>query len=271
MRMQTHRLALVVHGGAGDHKHHEDGCVAAARSGFARLLAEGDALAAATAAVVVLEDDPRFNAGTGAILRSDGMTVETDAAVMDSRGRLGAVCCLRGAKNPVLVAQRVIDTPHWLLAGEGAAAFARAQGFEAHELQPRRGDGCAAPDAGDTVGAVALDRWGHFAVASSTGGSAPAMRGRVGDTPIPGCGFWAGPHGAVAATGVGEQIVAHLLARVVYEWIELGLPLQQALERGVSLFPHACGIGLIGVTASEAAAASNRDMPFHILRHEAAH
>ncbi|WP_170162328.1 isoaspartyl peptidase/L-asparaginase [Caldimonas tepidiphila] len=274
MRMARIRPVLVVHGGAGNHRYNEDGCSAAARRGLERLRAGEDALAAAVAAVVAMEDDPRFNAGTGAMLRSDGATIETDASVMDSSGRLGAVCCLRDVRNPVLVARQVVETPHWMLAGPGAVDFARAQGFGPHRLEPAADalpPGAAGEPAPagrhetDTVGAVVLDGRGLFAVASSTGGSAPAMVGRVGDTPIPGCGYWAGPHGAVAATGVGEQIVARLLARVVYEWIERGMPLQQALERGVALFPASCAVGLIGVTRHEAAAASNREMPFHVL------
>jgi beta-aspartyl-peptidase (threonine type) len=102
---------------------------------------------------------------------------------------------------------------------------------------------------------------GHFAVALSTGGSAPSLLGRVGDTPIIGSGFYAGKFGAVAATGIGEQIVRHLLARTVYGWLEDGMPLDQALKRGVDLFDEAVPVGLIAVTATEAGAHANRDMP----------
>jgi beta-aspartyl-peptidase (threonine type) len=262
MQSERARPCLVVHGGAGNEKSNEDGCVNAAREGFARLQREGDALVAVVAAVVVLEDDPRFNAGRGSDLRTDG-TVETDAAVMDSSGRLGTVACLRRVRNPVLVARAIVDSPHWMLAGEGARQFARRQGFARYALEPH------APmrdqrQASDTVGAVARDQHGRFALASSTGGSDPAWPGRVGDTPIPGCGFWAGPLGAVSATGIGEQIVPRLLARQVYQWIEAGVPLQQALERGIAAMPARHDLGLIGVTAHEAGAASNRSMPFHV-------
>lgn len=253
----------------------EDGCIVAAQAGFDRLQAGAGALDAAVAAVVVLEDDERFNAGTGSVVRTDGITVETDASVMDSQGALGAVACLQRVKNPVLVAHAVVGTRHWLLAGAGAQTFARASGFADHALKGRHGaDGQAANlraggAAGcDTVGAVALDSQGRFAVASSTGGSAPALVGRVGDTPIPGCGYWAGPAGAIAATGVGEHIVQHLLARRVYEWIERGMPLRQALERGVALFSDDIDVGLIAVTAHDAASASNRSMPVHLIEHD---
>lgn len=274
MHAEARRIAVVTHGGAGNRKANEDGCAVAAQAAMRRLRAGEDALAAAVDAVVALEDDPRFNAGTGSILRSDRRTIECDASVMDSRGRLGAVACLQAVKNPVLVARRVVETRHWLLAGTGAIEFAREQGFAEHALKGHaqaRGGGGAGSDASqeacDTVGAVTLDADGHFAVACSTGGSAPALRGRVGDTPIPGAGFWVGAHGAVAVTGVGEMIVPRMLARTVYDWIERGMPLAQALERGVALLPDDSDVGLIGLARGEAAAASNRSMPFHIVEH----
>lgn len=257
---------MLVHGGAGNSKMNEDGCVAAAERGFALLRAGEDALSAAVAAVVALEDDPRFNAGSGSIRRGDGSIVETDAAVMDTRGALGAVACLQRVKNPVLVAQRVASTRHWMLAGQGALDFARSSGFDDYDLlryapplkQSKQSE-C------DTVGAVALDLEGHFAVATSTGGAAPALPGRVGDTPIPGCGYYAGPAGAIAVTGLGEHIVARMLARDVYERIASGIPLQQALDRAVAMTPADIDVGLIGITRTEAAAASNRSMPTHLV------
>jgi beta-aspartyl-peptidase (threonine type) len=268
MRTSPGRIAIVVHGGAGNRRDNEDGCLRAAEIGFAMLRKGGDAITAAVEAVVVLEDDPRFNAGVGSIRRIDGRTIETDAAVMDSRGRLGAVACLQRTRNPVRVARRIVETAHWMLAGAGAIAFAREQGFEDFDLLAGTRASTAAPaESGDTVGAVALDAEGGFAVACSTGGSAPALMGRVGDTPIPGAGFWAGPLGAVTATGVGEQMVARLLSRTVYEQIERGMRLQQALEWGIALIPQRYSAGLIAVTATEAAAATNRSMPFHVLEH----
>src|SRR3954470_10622427 len=240
MANNAFQYAILVHGGAGNSKENENGCVAAAEKGLSHLRAEGDALTAAIDAVASLEEDGRFNAGAGSITRTDG-SVEMDASMMDSTGRLGAVCCLRDVQNPVRVARRVADkTSHWMLAGEGAQRFARAQGFP-----PARRVAARTPTdakATDTVGAVVLDRAGHFAVASSTGGSAPALPGRVGDTPIPGCGFWAGKEGAVAATGVGEAIVPHLLARTVYDWLVHGRALEQALADAIALFPESVDI-----------------------------
>jgi L-asparaginase/beta-aspartyl-peptidase (threonine type) len=286
----------VVHGGVGASKDYRDGCQRAARRALEQLHQRGDALDAAVAAVVALEEDGRFNAGTGAALGLDGATIEMDASIMDTRGRLGAVACVRNVRNPVLLARAIADTPHVLLAGEGAERIARALGLAPHpgagehqleehrkllrelaglvpampgidnrlferfwnyktplQLPPRAG--C------DTVGAVVRDPEGHFAVAGSTGGSSPSLLGRVGDTPVIGSGFYAGPEGAVAATGIGEHIMRHLLARTVYQWIADGVPLQQALQRGVGLVDKNVDVGLIAVSKNQAGSCSNKDMP----------
>jgi beta-aspartyl-peptidase (threonine type) len=288
--------AIVVHGGAGSPRDYDDGCALAARRAEEELAISADALEAAMAAVTTMEDDGRFNAGIGSVLCLDGATVEMDASVMDTRGRLGAVACVQNVQNPVLLARAVADTPHWLLAGDGAKRFAAAIGHPSHDavtehqrashkklLKELAGSAPAMPGvdnkaflrfwnyqtplhlpadaACDTVGAVVRDPAGHFGVAVSTGGSAPSLLGRVGDSPIIGSGFYAGPLGAVAATGIGEQIVRHLLASRVYGWIEDGMPLEQALKRGIDLFDPEVAVGLIAVTRTEAAAWSNRDMP----------
>lgn len=284
--------AIVAHGGAGAEKAWEDGCRKAAEAGMHELLAGAESLRAVVAAVVVLEDDGRFNAGSGSELGLDGVTVEMDASVMDTRGRLGAVACIQNVRNPVLVARAVADSPHCLMAGDGALRLARKLGHyafysvtdaarrnHAEILGKLDSGGPAMPGvpnaeykrywnyACDTVGAVARDAAGHFAVAGSTGGSAPALLGRVGDTALVGSGFYAGPHGAIAATGVGEHIIRHLLAREVYQWIAEGLPLEQALRRGVDLIDKDIDIGLIGVTRTGQGACSNRDMPYAAVCH----
>lgn len=288
--------AVVVHGGAGTSRDHEDGCVLAARRALAQLESNGDALDAAIGAVTTMEDDGRFNAGSGSVLGLDGATVAMDAAIMDTRGRLGAVACVQSVKNPVRLAHAVADTPHWLLVAEGASRFARTIGMPdaAPVTQRQRTEHCKLlaqlsgsmpvmpgldrdlidhywnyntpvrlPEgvACDTVGAVVRGADGHFAVACSGGGSAPALLGRVGDAPIIGSGFFAGPEGAVAATGIGEQIVRHLLARTVYGWIADGIPLADALQRGVALFTPDIKVGLIAVSRKDAGAFSNSDMP----------
>ncbi|MEH6437400.1 isoaspartyl peptidase/L-asparaginase [Massilia sp. DD77] len=288
--------AVVVHGGAGASCDHEDACVLAARRALAQLEVNGDALDAAITAVAAMEDDGRLNAGSGSVLGLDGATIEMDASIMDTRGRLGAVACVQDVRNPVLLARAIADTPHWMLAGEGAQRFARAIGLPASRPVTERqraehrklmaqmaGSVPAMPGvdnavfariwnynkpldlpeatACDTVGAVVRGADGHFAVATSTGGSAPALLGRVGDSPIIGSGFYAGPHGAICATGIGEHIVRHLLARTVYDWIAAGMPLAQALQRGIDLFDKDVAVGLIAVSRNDAGACSNRAMP----------
>ncbi|MEB3196985.1 MAG: isoaspartyl peptidase/L-asparaginase [Candidatus Sericytochromatia bacterium] len=296
--------AIAVHGGVGNSPDNLDGCHAAAACA-ADLLRDGaDALEAAVAAVVKLEDDGRFNAGRGSSLRMDGETVEMDAACMDSSGRLGAVAALQRVRNPILVARAVLDTPHWLMVGDGAERFARTLGHavfkevtpRARAIHARVMEALASDTPYDfqdewrtfdykaqwnfptawqevvrahgtsTVGAVAMDANGLFAVAGSTGGSSPMLYGRVGDTPIVGCGFYAGPAGAIACTGIGEEIVKEFLARTVYGWLAEGMPLQEALDKGVALFPaESIDIGLIGVTREGGAWADNRQMPASVL------
>ncbi|QYF94192.1 isoaspartyl peptidase/L-asparaginase [Massilia sp. PAMC28688] len=284
--------AIIVHGGVGGFERDSDGCASAAGCARAELDRGNDALAAAIAAVVAMEDDGRFNAGSGAILGLDGETIEMDAAVMDSQGRLGAVACLRRVKNPVLVARDVAASPHRMLCGEGALRFARVGGH-ADYYQPSDKAGIVhralisalAPDAGpfgmlwnyqlpppepvryacDTVGAVVRDSNGHFGVAASTGGSAPALSGRVGDTPLVGSGFYAGKAGAVTVTGQGEQIIPHLLAHTVYQWLAEGGAMENALQRGLGLFASDLDIGIIAITAGMAGSASRRGMPVTLL------
>jgi beta-aspartyl-peptidase (threonine type) len=241
--METHRIegpargpVVLVHGGAGDvldsrRPRHVEGCRAAARAGRDALLAGGSALDAAVAAARLLEDDPVFNAGTGASLDEHGDVVH-DAAVMSGRGlRAGAVCALRGFRNPIDVARAALeDGRHVLYAAEGAAAFARAAGIApladpsvlvtdaARQALARRLAGSApAGWAGGTIGAVAVDASGDVAAATSTGGTVAKRAGRVGDSPIVGAGTLADDRaGAISATGDGEGILkvglAHLVA-----------------------------------------------------------
>jgi L-asparaginase/beta-aspartyl-peptidase (threonine type) len=301
--MTTHSFqpALIAHGGAGAAADHWDGVEQAARTGLEALIAGADALSAAIAAAVVLEDDPRFNAGTGANLRLDGATIELDAAVMDSAGHYGAVAAISDVQNPVRVAQRVLSTPHTLLVGEGAVRFARRAGFpeyspltekalERHrrvlELLRAGNLGPVSPGwddfdlpshwnfsreleellgPSDTIGAVARDRDGHFGVAASTGGTTLMLLGRVGDTPLIGAGLYAGPHGAVTATGLGEEITRRLLCKHVYDLIASGLHPEEACEQVVAQIPESIPVGVIALSRDGEGAASNRAVPYVIL------
>jgi isoaspartyl peptidase/L-asparaginase-like protein (Ntn-hydrolase superfamily) len=287
--------AILTHGGAASPHRYSDGCVAAAERARSVLDRGGDALAAALEATLALEDDPRFNAGTGSNLRLDGRLIEMDASVMTSDGRFGGVACIQAVKNPVLVAARVMETPHLILAGEGATAFARRMGFAAYDPTTEgaknkyaravaelrgRGDGDFADDAApwkkakpaafwnfegepldcDTVGAVVRDVHGRFAATASTGGTVYMLRGRVGDSPLMGAGVYAGPHGAVAATGVGEEIVRRFLSKTVYDWLAEDVPPVRAAQRAIAMFPDVVDIGLLVVGKSGQAVVSNRNM-----------
>ncbi|MCK9510033.1 MAG: isoaspartyl peptidase/L-asparaginase [Pigmentiphaga sp.] len=295
--MAQSSVAIAVHGGAGGTARDSDGCASAAHAGAEVLLEGGDALRAAIRAVVLLEDDGRYNAGRGSALGLDG-GAEMDAAVMDSNGALGAVTCLRSIRNPVLAALAVSRSPHWLLAGEGAERFAQAQGLAPREqpsqqarerhgrLMAALGSGAAGPVASalkhqwnysisweealrtfgsGTVGAVAVDARGCFAVATSTGGSAPSLLGRVGDTPIIGCGFFVGLKGAIAVTGVGEYIVPRLLARSIYDAAS-DTSMQQAIQAAIAGFPSEVDLGIIAISPSGIVMQSNRDMPCAAVR-----
>ncbi|MGJ3647803.1 isoaspartyl peptidase/L-asparaginase family protein [Sphingomonas sp. GlSt437] len=223
---------LAVHGGAGQMTRdrlsaEEDagaraGLAAALHAGSAVLAAGGSALDAVEAAVRVLEDDPHFNAGRGAVLTYDG-GVSLDAAIMAGDGqRAGAVAGVGTVRHPVSLARRVMTTPHVMLSGAGAEQFAREQGLEAAEPGwfeiPRRcqqleemkarGDGWFDEEMKfGTVGAVACDAGGRVAAATSTGGITAKRWGRIGDTPIIGAGTWADGVCAVSATGSGEYFI----------------------------------------------------------------
>ncbi len=125
--------AAIAHGGVGSPPDRVDGCRRAVDAALAVLEAGGDPVDAAAAGVVVLEDDPRFNAGTGSRVRIDGKTVQMDASIMDSSGRFAAVAAIEAVKNPVKVARAVLDTPHLLLAGDGATRFARTLGMPPYD------------------------------------------------------------------------------------------------------------------------------------------
>jgi L-asparaginase/beta-aspartyl-peptidase (threonine type) len=276
------RPLLLTHCGAGSEKAVEDAAMAAGEKGMAILRRGGRALDAAVEAVASLEDDPRTNAGTGARMRVDGR-IQMDAAVMDWDLEAGAVAAIEFVKNPVRVARDVLSTPHILLVGEDAVRFARARGHAPFDPAtpeskkrleeslariregrlPRYARKWKGVDLHGTVGAVARDRRGRFATATSTGGTAFMLPGRVGDTPILGAGLYAGPHGAVATTGIGEEILKRVLAKFVYDLLAGGSPVQKAVERGVALFPRDISVGIIAVGDRGWGEACDREMAYY--------
>ena len=231
------RPALIVHGGAGqidaDAKPDiEAGCRAAAEAGWAVLDRGGSALTAVVAAVVALEDDPHFNAGRGSVLTCAG-TVETDASVMDGATLAAGACgAVSGVRNPIMLAHAILgDRQNVLLVGSGAEAFARDHAVARcgpHELiterqRERWRDRVPAGDAQGTVGAVAVDRAGHVAAATSTGGLMYKLPGRVGDSAIIGAGTYADDRaGAASATGSGEAIIRVTLAKAAVDLLRDG-------------------------------------------------
>ena len=242
-------LVIVIHGGAGvieparmtsaKEASYRAGLAAALDAGYAVLERGGTSLDAVTAAVRTLEDDPQFNAGRGAVLNDQG-DAELDAAIMDGNGpHAGAVASVLHVKNPVELARLVMEkSPYVLLVGEGAEEFALEQGMalmprsyfrtevrerefeETRHLEwaPRstgpHAETTVQHDSRGTVGAIALDRAGNLAAATSTGGlSSNKHRGRVGDTPLIGAGTYADNHScAVSGTGQGEYFIRGVIA-----------------------------------------------------------
>ncbi len=231
--MPGKQLIILAHGGAGSDNAHSDGTDRACLIGLKLLQAQTPALEAACRAVEILEDDPRFNAGTGSRKRTDG-SVRMDAACMDSNQRFGAVSALQHIKNPIHVSRAVADSKYRLLTGEDAHQYAVELGFEKVDMTRVESN---APGT-DTVGAVVFDG-SQFAAALSTGGTGGSRPGRVGDVPLIGCGLYAGEHGAVCATGHGESITLNLTAYRTYEMLGRGVTPQEALEAALSWFEDA--------------------------------
>ncbi len=230
---------LVIHGGAGAPPRDLDvgrrrAYVASLRgaleAGCAALDEGSSSLDVVELVIRRLEDDPLFNAGRGAVLTLDGHH-ELDASIMrGSDHACGAVAAVRTVRHPIGLARAVMEhTPHVLLVGEGAQAFAVERGIEPVEnawftTEERRAEWQARRDADEhgTVGAVALDREGHLAAGTSTGGLGDKRWGRVGDSPIVGAGTYADDATcAVSCTGTGEEFIRHGVARAISARMEL--------------------------------------------------
>jgi beta-aspartyl-peptidase (threonine type) len=268
------KTALVIHGGAGyvareslsaqDEQDARADLTQALDAGHQVLAAGGSALDAVQAAVRVLEESPRFNAGKGAVFNADGGH-ELDASIMEGHTRrAGAVAGVTTVRSPITLARAVMEhSPHVMLAAQGAEAFAdtrpeiervpndwfdtdkRRQQLDAakRKEQAARSAGTDAADEPGkyfgTVGAVALDRHGHIAAATSTGGMTNKKWGRVGDAPIIGAGTWADRQCGVSGTGWGEfyirNAVAHdICARVAYRGDSLGDAAEEVVNRIVT-------------------------------------
>lgn len=264
-------IAIIAHGGAGHIPaeragEFQAGCKEAALVGWRILQGGGAALDAVEAAVRALENNPIYNAGTGAGLTNEG-NIELDAGMMEGKAlRVGAVAGVELVKNPISLARKVMESPHVLLVGKGAQEFAVEQGIALCKLEdlmtehryqqwkerqvpeategedepryhrrevsslPRRED-----EQHGTVGAVALDAAGILAAATSTGGTPNKYPGRVGDSPLVGCGFYADDNAAISCTGYGEDFMRLLIAKRAADIVASGVAARDAADATIAI------------------------------------
>ena len=264
-------IALAVHGGAGTiernymtperEREYRAGIENALRTGEKILRDGGSALDATEAAVRVLEDDPHFNAGKGSVFTNAG-TNEMDAAIMDGKTlAAGAVACLKHVRNPIVLARAVMEkSKHVFLVGGGAEEFAKRNGIELvdakyfftparweelkKERQKSAGEIGQAESHG-TVGAVARDKNGNLAAATSTGGTTNKLPGRVGDSPVIGAGTYADNRScAVSCTGDGEYFIRAAVAHEVSAlMLEPEMSLREASEKALAQAQKLGGTG----------------------------
>jgi beta-aspartyl-peptidase (threonine type) len=276
--MRKNHFGLIIHGGAGTmdrnaitperEQAYRAGLEQALKAGFAILQRGGSSLDAVEAAVRVLEDDPHFNAGKGAVFTSAG-THELDASIMDGQTlKAGAVMSVQHIKNPVSLARLVMEkSSNVALAGAGAEAFAKENGIELVDQkyfftqerwdawqrarEAARSGGSekkfiiSDQDKHGTVGAVALDQAGNLAAATSTGGMTNKRLGRVGDSPIIGAGTYASNATcAVSATGEGEYFIRASVARDISALMEYrGLSAEEAARTALAKVEKLGGTG----------------------------
>jgi len=278
MQPSKQRIALAVHGGAGTidpaqmtpelEKEYRAGLERALKVAYEILQRGGSSLDATEAALRLLEDDPHFNAGKGAVFTSAG-TNELDASIMDGKTlKAGAVASVRRVKNPISLARLVMEkSPHVMLDGAGAEAFAKEQRIELVDpkyfftqqrwdalqtvKEAAKGGGggkqyvISDKDVHGTVGAVALDQAGNLAAATSTGGMTNKRPGRIGDSPVIGAGTYANNATcAISATGDGEYFIRAVVAHQVSALIEYrGLSLDAAAAAAIKNVGELGGTG----------------------------
>lgn len=251
--------ALIIHGGAwkipqDEHADHLIGVEEAAAAAWQILGAGGSALDATEKAVMLMEDDPTFDAGTGSVLNCVG-EIELDAMIMSGRNlQTGAVGALKSVRYPIQVARMVMEEgEHNLLVGAGAHSFARLRNVQFvpqaeltvpreierfHEYQAKppttTAEAFAGVHSGGTVGAVAMDAEGNIAAATSTGGTPYSLPGRVGDSPLVGCGTYADNEtGGASCTGHGERIMQVVLAKHATDLIKTGENAASAAQKAI--------------------------------------
>ncbi len=281
-------VSIIVHGGAGTLTPErleitQEGCKEAVLIGWQILQRGGSALDAVEAAVRALEDNPNFNAGVGSCLTAEG-NIEMDAGIMEGHTlQVGAVAAVELIKNPIVLARKVLESPHVLLIGAVAQEFARQQAIptctfeelwterqhnnwlKARGEQNKEGEGdeedepryhrreiarlAARPTREEqlkksaeggvekkhgTVGAVAIDEQGRLAAATSTGGIHNKYPGRVGDSPLVGCGFYADENAAISCTGYGEDFIRLMIAKRAADFVAHGSGAREAAEAAIA-------------------------------------
>ncbi len=273
-------MRLIAHGGVGS-PNDKDPYV---RRAIDRGYEEGmSAFEAVLSVVEELENDPEFNAGKGSRFRLDG-SVQMDAAVQTEED-VGAVAAVEDIANPIRAAEIVHDSPYLLLAGESATSVAKKHDLRVDDLKTKERkdeleEKLETLDEGEekladlkkfydriqggTVGCVAYEG-GEAAAAVSTGGASYSIRGRVGDSPLIGCGFYVGKNGAIVATGKGEEIIKQMSSKRCHDLIERE-GLKDACEITVKEFPEEHSLGLIAVDERDEASADNREMAQAVLK-----
>lgn len=254
-------VSLIVHGGAWSIPDaaldaHRAGCHAAVRKGWGILSSGGTAIDAVEQAIRVMEADGTFDAGRGSHLNADGH-VELDASIMEGHSyRCGAVAAVRRVMHPITLARKIMEeSEHILLVGGGAERFASSVGMAlcreselvtdrerklwktVNEKAGFRSKHAFTRHPGDTVGAVAIDRSGNICVGTSTGGTLNKYPGRVGDSPLIGCGSYAeNGIGGVSTTGWGEGMIKIVLAKTIIDHMDAnGKDPQKAADYGIDL------------------------------------
>ena len=237
--------AVVAHGGAGAGPHRQPNIEAAVEVASEILEAGGSAVEAAIESCVALEDDPVFNAGTGSVFRTDG-SVLLDASIQTSDGRMGFVVTIEETPNPIRVASDLLDENINGLAGAGARLWADQRGFPRGVVEGKPPN----EEVSDTVGVVTRDAQGLIVCATSTGGCGHRPPGRVGDVPLPGCGFWVQGGVGIGATGIGEAITRALISYRAAERFLSGSSMLESMQWALDeLIEEGSEVGLIGLGA----------------------
>lgn len=267
-------MSLIVHGGAWDVMLDEQveasrrGCRQALLKGWQVFCNGGSALDAVEKAICTMENDPAFDAGRGSFLNADGI-IELDASIMNGADlKIGAVAAVQRVRHPITLARRVLESDWAFLAGEGALRFAREVGVEecsqwdlvteqelerwkehpGEVLYYMRNERLYRKLLADTVGAVALDRQGNIAAGTSTGGLPNKPPGRVGDSPLIGCGTYAdNTRGGASMTGPGEQIIKVVLAKYAVDLLSERVRAQEAAKAALTYLQEKVG-SVAGIT-----------------------